>query len=94
MAGIIATVDMLAKISTEVALEVGQMDPDDPLRAERLRELRELTELSNSPRSELNKLIHKKLGELAREIRTLEASDPRQKYIANQILRLSSLISG
>jgi hypothetical protein len=82
MAGIIATVDMLAKISTEVALEVGQMDPDDPLRAERLRELRELTELSNSPRSELNKLIHK------------EASDPRQKYIANQILRLSSLISG
>ena len=61
--------DLLRKVIkieyAKVALEVGQMDPDDPLRAERLRELRELTELSNSPRSELNKLIHKKLGELA-----------------------------
>jgi hypothetical protein len=93
MAGITATVDMLAKVLTEIAREVGQMDPDDPLRAERLKELCELTKLSNSPRSELNNLIHKRLGELAHEIRTLEASDPRQRYIASEILRLSSLIS-
>ena len=91
MAGITAPVDMLAKVLTEIARELGQIN--DPVRAERLKELFELTELTKSPQSELNGLIHKKLGELADEIRTLEASDPRERYLASQILRLSRLIS-
>jgi len=46
MAGITAPVDMLAKVLTEIAREVSQMDPDDPVGAERLKELCELTELT------------------------------------------------
>ncbi len=87
------TSDMLTKILDELARQVGEMDPDDPLRAERLKELCELTALRKSPRSELDKLIHKRLAELASEVKAVEQSDPRQIYIVSQILRLSNLIS-
>ena len=87
------TFDVLFKSMNDIAREIGEMDPDDPVRAERLKELFALKELSRSLKSETNELIHKRMDELAHEIGILKPGDPRRALIVGEILRLSGLIS-
>jgi hypothetical protein len=85
--------DVLFKSMDDIAREIGEMDPDDPVRAERLKELFALKELNRSLKSETNELIHKRMEELAREIGILKPGDPRRAHIVGELLRLSGLIS-
>jgi len=50
--------ELLTKVKNDIALEIGEMDPSDPLRSERVKELHALTELSKSTNDERNKLIY------------------------------------
>lgn len=50
--------DLLTKAMNDIAREIGEMDPNDPLRSERIKELHALTELSKSTKAERNKLIY------------------------------------
>jgi len=58
--------DLLIARMNDLARQIGEMEPDDPLRAVRLQELYTLTELSKSLKTERNKNIEKaeKNGEL------------------------------
>jgi hypothetical protein len=47
--------DLLTKAMNDIAREIGEMDPNDPLRSERIKELHALTELSKSTKAERNK---------------------------------------
>jgi hypothetical protein len=84
-------IELLTKNMNELAREIGEMDPDDSVRAERLKELFALKELSGSLESETNELIHKRMDELAREIGILKPGDPRRAQIVNEILRLNDV---
>ena len=66
--------DLLAKTTNDIAREIGEMDPDDPLRPERVKELYALTELGKSTKAERNKLIDEK-DALAREIEAIKPRD-------------------
>lgn len=59
------TLDLLIYNINDIAREVGEMDPDDPIRAERLKELSALSQLSSSLKSKRNKINHKRMDELA-----------------------------
>ena len=63
--------DLLTKAMNDIAREIGEMDPNDPLRSERIKELHALTELSKSTKAERNKLIYEKMDALGREVETL-----------------------
>ena len=84
--------DLLTKAMNDIAREIGDMDPNDPLRSERIKELHALTELSKSTKAERNKLIYEKMDALGREVETLKSRDPRRADIVNAIVRLSHLI--
>ena len=84
--------DLLTKAVNDIAREIGEMDPNDPLRSERIKELHALTELSKSTKAERNKLIYEKMDALGREVETLKSRDPRRADIVNAIVRLSHLI--
>jgi hypothetical protein len=85
--------DPLTKAMNDIAREVGKMDPNDPLRCQRIKELHALTELSKSSKAERNKFIYDKMEMLGREVEALESRDPRRADIVNEIIRLSHLIS-
>jgi hypothetical protein len=87
------TFDMLNKSMDQIAREIGGMNPDDPVRAERLKELCALSQLSRSLKVEQDKMIHERMDELAREILTVPRGHPRRALIVSEILRLSELIS-
>ncbi len=87
------TFEMLNKSMDEIAREIGGLDPDDPVRADRLKELCALSQLSRSLNVERNKMIHERMDPLAREILTVPKGDPRRVTIVGEILRLSELIS-
>lgn len=84
--------DLLTKAMNDIAREIGEMDPNDPLRSERIKELHALTELSKSTKAERNKLIYEKMDALGREVEALKSRDPRRADIVNAIVRLSHLI--
>ena len=84
--------DLLTKAMNDIAREIGEMDPNDPFRSERIKELHALTELSKSTKAERNKLIYEKMDALGREVETLKSRDPRRADIVNAIVRLSHLI--
>jgi hypothetical protein len=84
---------MLNKSMDEIAREIGGLDPDDPVRADRLKELCALSQLSRTLNVERNKMIHERMDTLAREILTVPKGDPRRVTIVGEILRLSELIS-
>ena len=84
--------DLLTKAVNDIAREIGEMDPNDPLRSERIKELHALTELSKSTKAERNKLIYEKMDALGREVEALKSRDPRRADIVNAIVRLSHLI--
>jgi hypothetical protein len=84
--------DLLTKAMNDIAREIGEMEPNDPLRSERVNELHALTELSKSTKAERNKLIYEKMDALGREVETLKSRDPRRADIVNAIVRLSHLI--
>ena len=84
--------DLLTKAMNDIAREIGEMDPNDPLRSERIKELNALTELSKSTKAERNKLIYEKMDALGREVEALKSRDPRRADIVNAIVRLSHLI--
>ena len=63
--------DLLTKAMNDIAREIGEMDPHDPLRSERIKELHALTELSKSTKAERNKLIYEKMDALGREVESL-----------------------
>ena len=84
--------DLLTTATNDIAREIGEMDPDDPHRPERVKELYALTELIKSTRAERNKLIYDKMDALAREVGALKPRDPRRADIVNEIIRLSHLI--
>lgn len=56
------TSEMLNKTVDEIAREIGEMNPDDPVRAQRLQELCALSQLSRSLTVERNKMIHQPDG--------------------------------
>jgi hypothetical protein len=60
--------DPLTKAMNDIAREVGEMDPNDPLRCQRIKELHALTELSKSSKAERNKFIYDKMEALGREV--------------------------
>ena len=84
--------DLLTKVRNDIAREIGEMDPNDPLRPERVKELCAITEFSKSIKTERNKLIYKKMDALAREVGALKPRDARRADIVNEIIRLSHLI--
>jgi hypothetical protein len=81
--------DLLTKATNDVAREIGEMDPDDPVRPERVKELYALTELIKLTKAQRNKLIYEKMDALAREIGALKSRDARRADIVNEIIRLS-----
>lgn len=83
--------DLLTKAVNDIAREIGEMDPNDPLRSERIKELHALTELSKLTKAERNKLICEKMDALGREVEALKSRDPRRADIVNAIVRLSHL---
>ena len=85
--------ELLNKTMDDIAREIGEMNPDDPVRAERLQELCALSQLTRSVKSERNKMIHERMDALAREILTVPRGDQRRALIVSEILRLSELIS-
>jgi hypothetical protein len=87
------TFELLSKTMDEIAREIGEMNPDDPVRAQRLQELCALSQLTRSLNAEQNKMIHERMDALAREILTVPKGDPRRATIVGEILRLSELIS-
>ena len=87
------TFEMLNKSMNEIAREVGGMNPDDPVRSERLKELCALSQLTRSLRAEQNKMIYQRMDALAREIVSVPPGHPRRATIVHEILRLSELIS-
>jgi tRNA A37 N6-isopentenylltransferase MiaA len=84
--------DLLIKTTDDVAREIGEMDPNDPLRPERVKELYALTQLSKSIKAKRTKLIYDKMDALAREVAALKSRDARRADIVNEIIRLSHLI--
>ena len=81
--------DLLTKATNDLARE---MEPDDPLRSERIKVLYALTGLIKSTKAERNKLIYEKMDALGREIGELKPRDARRADIVNEIIRLSHLI--
>ena len=84
--------DLLTKAMNDIAREIGEMDPNDPLRCERIKELHSLTELGKSTKAARNKFIYDKMDALACEVGALKPRDPRRADIVNEIIRLSHLI--
>ena len=58
--------DVLIARMNDLAGEIGEMEPDDPLRAVRLKELYRLRELNKSPETERNRNIDKRMDVLRR----------------------------
>jgi tRNA A37 N6-isopentenylltransferase MiaA len=58
--------DLLIASINDLAREIGEMEPDDPVRAVRLKELYTLTELSTSLKTEGNKIIDKRIDTVRR----------------------------
>ena len=58
--------DLLIASINDLAREIGEMEPDDPVRAVRLKELYTLTELSTSLKTEGNKVIDKRIDTVRR----------------------------
>jgi hypothetical protein len=85
--------DPLTKAMNDIAREVGEMDPNDPLRCQRIKELHALTELSKSSKAERTKFIYDKMEALGRQVEALKSRDPRRADIVNEIIQLSHLIS-
>jgi hypothetical protein len=54
--------DLLTARMGDLAREIGEMDPDDPGRAMRVKELYMLTEISRSGKTERNKIMDKEIG--------------------------------
>ena len=81
--------DLLTKATNDVAREIGEMDPDDPVQPERVKDLYALTELIKLTKAQRNKLIYEKMDALAREVGSLKPRDPRRADIMNEIIRLS-----
>lgn len=84
--------DPLTKATNDIAREIGEMDPNDPLRCERIKELHTLTELNNVTKGQRNKFIYERMDALAREVGSLKPRDLRRADIVNEIIRLSHLI--
>jgi tRNA A37 N6-isopentenylltransferase MiaA len=84
--------DLLTEAMHDVARAIGEMDPNDPLRPERVKELYALTQLSKSIKAKRSKLIYDKMDSLAREVGALKPRDARRADIVNEIIRLSHLI--
>jgi hypothetical protein len=84
--------DLLTKATNDLAREIGEMEPDDPLCSERIKVLYALTELIKSTKAERNKFIYDKMDALASEVGALKPRDPRRTAIVNEIIGLSHLI--
>src|SRR5262245_10287938 len=84
--------DLLSEAMHDVAREISEMDPNDPLRPARVKELYALTQLSESIKAKRNKLIYNKMDSLAREVGALKPRDARRADIVNEIIKLSHLI--
>jgi len=84
--------DLLIKATEDVAREIGEMDPNDPLRPQRVAELYALTHLSRSLKAKRNKLVYDNMDALARDVGALKPRDARRADIVNEIIRLSRLI--
>ena len=87
-----AGLDLLTKAMNDIAQEIGEMEPNDPLRCERIKELHALTELTLSTKAERNKFIYERMDALANEVGSLKPRDPRRADIVNEIIRVSHLI--
>jgi hypothetical protein len=70
---------LIKSMSNDIAREIGEMDLDEPGRAECVKELYALSELSRSLRTERNKMIHQRMDELACKIGTLKQGDARSR---------------
>jgi hypothetical protein len=57
----LSDLDLLIASMADLVREIGELEPDDPVRAVRLKELYALTELSKSVKTEGSKIIHKRM---------------------------------
>ena len=85
--------EMLNKIIDEIARDIGEMNPDDSTRAQRLQEVCALSQVRKSLSEERDKMFHRRINALAREILTGPKGHPGRAIIVSEILRLSEPIS-
>jgi len=83
------SLELITKTMNELAREVGMMDPDDPNWEPYLNKLFELDQLKRSLKEKIDP-IGARMDELAHEMTTLKAGDPRRVQI-KEIKRLKSL---
>ena len=55
------TLDLLTQCMNDLAQEIGQLDPDHPLWAERIKELHTLREIIDTFKTERNKIVHERM---------------------------------
>jgi len=84
-------VKLLDQSMHDLARKIGEMDLDDPTRAEFIKDLYDLKRVSVSLKSARNKLIDQRMDQLAQEVGTLKPDDPRRAQIVSEILRLSDI---
>jgi hypothetical protein len=73
----------------DLAQEIGQLDPDHPLWAERIKELHTVREIIDTFKAERNKIVHERMDSLAAELGRLKGNDARRADLVNEIIRLS-----
>jgi hypothetical protein len=70
--------DLLIASMDDLAREIGEMEPDDPVRAERLKELYTLTELSKSLKTERNQITAREWMRPADELELKTPEETKQ----------------
>ena len=55
------TLDLLTQCMNDLAQEIGQLDPDHPLWAERIKELHTPREIIDTFKTERNKIVHERM---------------------------------
>ena len=85
-------VKLLDQSMYDLARAIGEMDLDDPRRAEFIKDLYGLNQISVSLKRERNKLVNQRMDHLAHKVGRLKPGDPRRAQIVSEILRLSDLV--
>jgi hypothetical protein len=80
------TLDLLTQSMNDLAHEIGQLDPDDPLWAERIKELHTLREIIDIFKTDQNKIAHERMDSLAAELGRLKGNDARRADLVKKII--------
>ena len=78
------SLELITKLMSDLARELGAMDPDDTRGAIVAAELSQLMQLKRSVRLAGDTVIGQWMDELAREIATCKSSDPRRTELSKR----------